>query len=186
VNSRLIVVAVMAATFVGFGSASARDVRRTGLTPISRFATELIDVARARSATVRDLEHTIQSSNIVVYVNSDWRPAGGPAASVRWLTEAAGTRYVLLFVDIQMAPHRRIELLGHELSHVVELAGAPWVHNESDMRRLYEEIGRQTSKAGEARTFETAGARATEQDVHHDLWDVTTPANEAVMALARR
>jgi hypothetical protein len=186
VNNRLIIVACIVAICPGLRDADAREPRLIGLRPVNRFATEVIEAARARSATVRDLERAIESSNIVAYVNSDWQQAGGSAASMRWLTEAAGIRYVLVFVDIQVAPNRRIELLAHELRHVVELAGATWVHTESDMRRLYEETGRSTSRGGALNWFETAAAQASEAQAHRDLWDLTTPVTESVMALARK
>jgi hypothetical protein len=176
----------MAATVAGTGMAGADELRRPGVRPANQYGAELAEEARARSATVRDLEQAIQSSDIVVYVICDWRPVGGTAAHLRWLSEAAGIRYVAVFVDIQASPTRRIELLGHELRHVVELADAAWVHNDSDMRKLYEQIGHRTSLNGPHARFETVAARTTEQQVRRDLWAGAAPGNDPVMTMARR
>jgi len=141
-----------------------------GVRPLGSSAAELLRGARSRSATIRELEQSIGSSDVVAYVDAELRPTVGPAAHTRWLAESAGLRYVMVIVGLDQSPQRRIELLGHELRHVVELSLSPWVHNEADVKRLYGQIGHRTPRVGVLDGFETIEARAAELRVHRDLW----------------
>lgn len=156
-----------------------------GIRPLNQAATDLFEHARARSVTVRKLARTIESSNIVVFVRTEWPSAGGPAARMNWTAEALGLRYVAVTIDPRQGPNRGIELLGHELRHVAELAAAPWVHSAMDMQKLYEDIGQRNGAGGAVRSFETVAARDAELQVHHDLSEAVSPADTTVAEAPR-
>jgi hypothetical protein len=60
----------------------------------------------------------------------------------------------------------RIALLGHELQHAVEIAGAPEVTSLEQLRRFY--AGRGWGAVGSDH-YETAAARRAEDMVRHEL-----------------
>jgi hypothetical protein len=116
----------------------------------------------ARSATVRAQHARLAASDVVAYVACKWMRAGDPDASLVWVSRAGTLRYVLVRISIDLDPKRRIRMLGHELQHAIEVAEAPWVREEGDLVRLFEQIGRRTQKFA---TYETAAAQDVERDV---------------------
>ena len=168
------------------GQAAMPEVGGPRLRPLSPVAARLIDEARARSATVLDLERQLLSSDIVVYVDSNWRPDSGSDADLRWMAETGGLRYVMVRVATKLPLHRRIELVGHELRHALEIAAAPWVRGIPDVRTLFQQIGRRTSSEGAHETFETAAALAAELHVRRDLRTRAAPTNATASVGARR
>jgi hypothetical protein len=138
------------------------------LRSLDTYSASLLADGRQRSATVRELERRLEASDVVVYVTSPWRQAGEPEASLRWVSASAGLRYVVIKVGLDLAPHARIELLGHELHHAREVADALWVHNDVDMRALFTDIGRETLTRD---TYETEGARFAQLRVRRDLFE---------------
>lgn len=116
----------------------------------------------ARSATIRVQHARLAASDVVAYVVCKWMRAGEPDASLVWVSRASSLRYVLVRISIDLDPRRRIRMLGHELQHALELAEAPWVREEGDLVRLFQQIGRRTQKFA---TYETDAAQDVERDV---------------------
>lgn len=135
--------------------------------PLDSCAAGAIGDARARSLTVRDLESRLSESNVVAYVHCFWPVAGQTDAALTWVSEAASTRYVRVSLAYTLAPWRKVEMLGHELRHAVEVADAPWVHGEVEMAHLFTTIGFRTRQT--TLRFETDAARTAELAVRRDL-----------------
>jgi hypothetical protein len=68
-------------------------------------------------------------------------------------------------ISARLDPIRRFEILGHELSHALEIARAPWVRDAATFRTFYERIGYAISET----SFETAAARDVERQVRAEL-----------------
>lgn len=130
-------------------------------------ATSLLAMARLQSATVRALEAQLAPRDLVAYVACEWRHAGQPDASLRWVSRTPQFRYVLLTIGLDLSLARRVELLGHELHHANDVAVASWVGGERELAALFGEIGRRTSRSA---TFETEGARGVELQVRHEIY----------------
>ncbi len=62
---------------------------------------------------------------------------------------------------------RLVELLGHELQHVVEIASTPEIRDPFSLARAYTRLGWQF----ECGHFETAAARQAEAQVRTDIRD---------------
>ena len=81
------------------------------------------------------------------------------------MESSAPTRFLRVTIGAQLDPRRRLEVLGHELSHALEIAREPWVRDRATFRALYERIGFPVSET----SFETHQARAVERQVRADL-----------------
>jgi hypothetical protein len=146
--------------------AAARDIRHApavrGLQPGTA---TLINQARERSATVRALVDVLNASDLVVYV--DYRPyLDFPTACTSFLAAFGGHRYLLVSINPRHTVEDRIALLGHELEHAVEIAGAAEVADQETFRRFY--LGR-ASDAAATTHYETAAARRAEEMVRREL-----------------
>lgn len=148
-------------------------------------ARKLLSDARSRSNTVRDLEAALKPTDVVVYVRFGWRDTGEPEANLRWVSESAGLRYVVVKLSNELNPDRRIEMLAHELHHATEIADATWVHGEADLRTLYRRIGHSTDINETA--FETEAARDVQRRARREAFGLgpSVAAVPSLQTLAR-
>jgi hypothetical protein len=138
--------------------------------PLGPGATALLAVGSERSSIIAALLSEVDRTDVVVYV-SDLMPGMpvGPTSSMVFLTSDTTGRYLLVRVDSnRLSPSERIEALGHELHHVLEVASAPEVTNAAGMAQLYRRIG---WESGVGR-FESGGARATGRRVWKQLTEL--------------
>jgi hypothetical protein len=160
-------VSTVNAVLFGLAVAAAAPSPVTHVRPLTPTAVELLADASARSSTVRDQLLALGQSDVVVYLSDSMdSSADRPPASLKFLSEAAGLRYLLVQIDRwKRMPPDRIVMLAHELQHALEVAAAPGVRNSADMARLYRHIGWE-EKAGR---FESDGARSTSRRVRNEL-----------------
>jgi hypothetical protein len=59
-----------------------------------------------------------------------------------------------------------MQILGHELQHVLEIVGAPEVNSENALKDLYGRIGTASARANR---FETRAAQITESTVQREI-----------------
>lgn len=144
-------------------------------------ATSIMANALARSSTVRTLGDRLAQSDVVAYVRCVWPEPGSPVGSLVWVGGDTLLRYVLIRLSHDLSPERRVQMLGHEMQHALEVADARWVRDEATLRRLFEQIGRRTSAQS---TFETAAAVLTERTVRLELTDTPPPPLPANLVLA--
>ncbi len=123
--------------------------------------------AQQKSATVRELLDQLQSSDLVVYVNVVPLPADSPESGLSFISTSKMARFVLVTLSSGAAADRRIELLGHELQHAIEVAGQPWVADNSRFQSLMTVIG--WRDASKARGYETTAANMIESQVRRDV-----------------
>jgi hypothetical protein len=150
--------------------------------PVDDCATSLLELARLQSSTVRALEASLAPRDVVAYVACEWRKAGQPDASLRWVSRTPQFRYVVLTIGLDLSLGRRIELLGHELHHANDVADAAWVRCERDLGSFFGEIGRRTSRSA---TFETEGAKGVELQVRHEIYAGAAQGGHAISAKPR-
>ena len=148
------------------------------LRPLDPCATAAIANGRAQSSTVRALEARLASTDVVAYVHCQWHRADQPEAFLSWVSNTPMLRYVRISLAHTLAPWTRVEMLGHEMQHAVEVAEAGWVRNEEDMARLFIQIGRRTRVSH--RRFETDAALEAGLAVRREL---TGTAPETVIAV---
>jgi mono/diheme cytochrome c family protein len=127
----------------------------------------LVTEAAAESYTVSQLLDLVERSNVIVYLDVSVPPDAIPTSQTRLLAgRANGCRYLSVWIDRRLSPRERIEMLGHELQHVAEIADAVEVGTEADLLRLYQRIG-YTSWSN--RAFETFAARVVQMLVGQEL-----------------
>ncbi len=130
-------------------------------------AAQLVLDAAAYSPAVRTLLDAVEQTDVVVYV-SDSRcgPIDTPPAYLRFVTRAAGLRYVEVYVDrFRLSPVERIAAFAHELQHALEIGAAPDVQDAAGLKRLYRRIGWECGP----NQFETDAARAVTRLVTDEL-----------------
>ena len=121
------------------------------------------------SATFRGLLADLETSDLVVYVRTAPSQAGEPAGRVAFIAATAARRYVLVTLNSRLPGPTLIGLLGHELQHAVEIAGAAEVVNDSVMARLYERIGTAGARREGKRCFDSGAAVVVGHRVYKEL-----------------
>ena len=134
---------------------------------LTRLSAELISAARTRVPTIRAQMDALDRTDVVVYVAHHLAlSAGEPPAHIVFISQAAGTRYLKVTINSwKVSQADRIQMLGHELQHALEIAAAPDVQDARSLTRLYRRIGYQVRP----RQFETRAARATTDLVRDQL-----------------
>lgn len=125
--------------------------------PVGESAARLLEAGRARSLTIRTLIDALDASPVIVHVEQRRTSPGDPPGALRFITRAGVHRYLRITIDILLPLNQALALIGHELQHAVEVAGAGWVVDSSSMETLYEAIG-EPCRSG-LRRFDTAAAR---------------------------
>jgi mono/diheme cytochrome c family protein len=137
--------------------------------PVEPAAQGLLALGAERSRTISRLIDAIEQSDLVVYLHVSFPPGALRTCQTRlnggipqeW-------RFVSVWIDQNLVMPRRIAMLGHELQHVVEIAGARDVYDEAGIEQLYERIG---YRSWESRGYETRAAANVERQVSRDCLD---------------
>jgi hypothetical protein len=121
---------------------------------IGREARRVLEAAIACSPTVERMLMALQSSDLVVLIET--RPLQRRVNGETRLVAAEGdVRYVRIRLRVPNALSDLGAVLGHELQHATELAAAPGVRDEAGQRSHYLHIGYAAMSGG---YFETEGA----------------------------
>ena len=132
--------------------------------PLSTISRSIVDEATRRSPTVRRLIAELQQLDVLVFVDINLAPMID-RGTTSVITNAGGFRMLRVIISGTLDPARRIEVLGHELQHAVEIARERSVVDDPTLRDLYLRIG----YAMGSTSFETDAARQVEYDVRRDL-----------------
>ena len=116
-----------------------------------------------RSAIARTLIQQIQSSNVIVHIESSAHLPGGFGGTTRFVTSRGGYRYVRITLAAGLPHRHRSAILAHELQHAWEVARSTATGVE-ELKRLFEHEGH---RAGEY--YETQAAIDVERSVWLEL-----------------
>src|SRR5262245_53070648 len=122
------------------------------------------------SPTLQSIARRIESSDVIVYIDLHRLATPGVAAQSQFVNVSAGRRYVRVIIDSRFSGALLVGLLGHELQHVVEIAGEPSVVDAPSLARFYRRVGFRSPAGGNNR-FESAAAIATGRRVMQDAAD---------------
>ena len=136
--------------------------------PLSNISRAIVDEAVRRSPTIKRLITDLQQLDVLVFVEINLGPMMD-RGTTSVLTSAGGFRMLRIVINAALDPARRIEVLGHELQHALEIAQDRQVVDDPSLRDLYLRIG----YAMGSRSFETDAARQVELDVRRDLSGAT-------------
>lgn len=134
--------------------------------PLDPLAVETFEQAFAGSALVRDLVRQLESSNLVVHIESSRSLPFGVAGNMRFVSSRAGYRYVRIQLAADNRPDARAAVLGHELQHACELAASDANDHEA-VRRLFKAAGHNPGPSEDV--FETRAALLVERQVKAEL-----------------
>ncbi len=136
------------------------------LRPASTFVAGVIEEGACRSATLRSMVATLQTTDLIVYVTmvpvSDHRVAAG----LQYLGATTTHRILQVVLRFPLDRIARMAMLGHELQHVIEVASAPEIRSQKTLEDYYRAHG--VPGATES-TYETDTARRTELRVREEV-----------------
>ena len=131
--------------------------------PLDPIAAETLERALASSELVRSLVSTLESSNLIVHIQSSRQLPSGIGGVTRFVVSRGGFRYVRITIAIDLPPAARTAILGHELQHACELAEST-AHDATTVRDLFTHAGH---RSGEY--YETAAAIRVEKIIRMEL-----------------
>jgi hypothetical protein len=126
---------------------------------------QLLRTGFHRSATFASLLSRLEYSDVIVYVEVMPRLPDALEGRLMMLPRAHDSRYVRIQVALRGSPSDSIALLGHELQHALEVAGAPEVNDQTALAAMYKRIGIDYGH----NMFETVAAKETGKRVFREL-----------------
>jgi hypothetical protein len=147
----------------GRGADSTGHSRR--LRPTDPGARSLLADAQQRSATVRSLVARLDGSDVIVYVQRGFFERANVEGRTSLITAVPEARFLRVIIRSGLADDRAVEMLGHELQHVHEIARERRIRSESSLLQYLHVIG---FECGTGR-FETEAATAVERQVRVEL-----------------
>lgn len=137
--------------------------------PVSDRARDTLADAVARSATIARLVDALNTTDVIAFIDTRLDPAI-PTAETMLMTKVVGARYVHVLLNPRLTIDDRIEYLGHELQHVLEIAQDPFAVDSASVRRRFAAIGRELTASGaREKAFETEGAKLVSLAVRREL-----------------
>lgn len=142
------------------------------LRPFSRVRSSHIRILRALregfrlSPTFQRLGTQIDESSVIVYIE----PGACRTQSAGCLTFVAkhgADRFLRVRVNPLQGTRRLVAMIGHELQHAVEIAGAPEVGDEASFLAFYERVG--TLRDERSKAHETAAAIEAARSIDREL-----------------
>ena len=134
---------------------AASDARGAGphVRPAARSAGRLIESARSRSATVVRLIRELEETDAIVYVQLSALPHV-QSGSTRLAAVTSRGRFLRIIINARLHSWEQVQMLGHELQHALEIAGAADVTTVAKLRELYQSIGIPGMKEDQYETYE--------------------------------
>ena len=163
-------IALLLASVLALAETPAPVVAVTRMRPLSNVAQSIVEEAVRRSPTVASLIQELAQYNVIVYVDlrlKDMSERG--ATSI--LAAPGDWRMLRIVLSDRLDPLARIQTLGHELHHALEIARDGRVRDEASFREYFGRIGFSMG----ARSYETDGALAIERQIRADLGRRTKP-----------
>ena len=126
---------------------------------------DLVHRTTVRSPTVAAMLNAIESSDVILQIDFRLDPAL-PRAVTTLVGVSGPVRYVRMVINPRLPPRLRMELLGHELQHVIEIASNPAIRDQASMRIAFSALGWTDGPNG---PYETAAALRVERQVRSEL-----------------
>jgi hypothetical protein len=124
----------------------------------------IVDDAVRRSPTIANMMREIEQTDVIAFIELTYGTSHAQGTT-KLIGVSDYARFVSVNVDFTLDQGRRMELLAHELCHVLEIAHAPEVRDDAGMQALFGRIGWSMVE----KSFETAAAMDVEAMVRRDL-----------------
>ena len=132
---------------------------------MSNGVADLVHRTAVRSPTVAAMLKAIEASDVILQIDFRLDPAL-PRAVTTFVGLSGAVRYVRMVINPRLPPRLRMELLGHELQHVLEIASNPAIRDQASMRVAFSAMGWLEGANG---SYETAAALRVERQVRSEL-----------------
>jgi len=119
-----------------------------------------------RSRTFAALVNQINRSDVIVYIESVMTLPKATMGRLAMMPMRGDVRYLRVQIRADLSRAEGIALIGHELQHAIEIAGADDVRDTAALVRLYERIGHPS--AGD-HAYDTNAAQDTGRIVRREL-----------------
>jgi len=119
-----------------------------------------------RSRTFAGLLTALNHSDVIVYIESVMVLPKGMMGRLIMTPPAGEYRYLRVQIRAELSRREAISLIGHELQHAMEIAGATEVRDTSAMIQLYQRIGHLST--GE-HAYDTEAAQDMGRTVRREL-----------------
>src|SRR5687767_3060208 len=101
---------------------TAADAQSYAVRPVDPVAAVTFARAVARSEVVRALVATLESSNVIVHVQTSATLPSGFGGTMRFVANRGGYRYLRVTIGTHLSDDARIAIFAHELKHACEVA----------------------------------------------------------------
>lgn len=150
---------------IGIFFIGARGEAFAQLRPASSVEAVMLADALCSSATFRSLAATLETSDLIVYVNVRRLSSRGLAGGLQFVAATATSRIVRVVIGLTVDRAARIALLGHELQHAVEVAGSPHIRSAHALDDFYRSHG---VPGAIQHAYETEAARSTAEHIRRE------------------
>jgi hypothetical protein len=133
---------------------------------LDREARRLMEVAMAASPTFARVVIDLQSTDLIVGIETDVLNKKGLKGEARIAAATPVVRHVRIRIGIPGVQASLISVLGHELQHAMEIASAPDVRDAATLRTHYLRIGYEPTGQG---YYETDAALETGREVSAEV-----------------
>jgi hypothetical protein len=134
--------------------------------PRSDIARQVVDDAIRRSPTIAHLADEIEASDLIVFIELSFDLPPSAHGRTTLVATAETVRYLNIAVSITLARDRRIEIIGHELTHALEIAHAPEARDGAGLQALFRRVGWSVGTTA----FETGAAMSVEPIIREELY----------------
>lgn len=119
-----------------------------------------------RSRTFASLMTTLNRTDVIVYIESVMILPKDTMGRLSMTLPTGDFRYLRIQIRADLSRREAIALIGHELQHALEIAGAADVRDSTSMIKLYQRIGHASN--GE-HAYDTDAAQDTGRIVRREL-----------------
>jgi hypothetical protein len=135
--------------------------------------TRIVNLLRdgvSRSSIFRALVAALDTSDVIVYIESNLRMSHGFSGYlVDHVNVAGGHRYLHVVVNPELSQHRLLGVIAHELQHAVEVAETASVRSDADLRALFKSRDSGTCGVAAHSCTETDAAVHVQEGVLEEL-----------------
>jgi len=118
------------------------------------------------SRTFAALVTAVNRTDVIVYIESVHSLPKNTMGRLSMMQRTGDFRYLRVQIKADLSRREAISLIGHELQHALEIAGAAEVRDTTSLIRLYERIGH--ASTGD-HAYDTDAAQATGRVVRREL-----------------
>lgn len=152
----------------GENPAAPQTAESGGVVTTTPWVNGLITEGMANSPTFSGIATQLLESNVIATVEPALQIKTGLSGYMAFITRTPLRRYVRIYFNPKLQRYQAIAIIGHELSHALEVAMHPEVVNQSTLRAMYTQVGH-----GEGDRWDSEGAILAGRTILHEL---TTPA----------